>query len=396
MTSRTIGCVFLGVALAAIAGGCETRKSPAGPTPPCTFTLSSPAATVASEGGEHRVTVDTQSSCAWTAAAAVSWITVTAGASGRGQGAVTYVVAANTTPSPRTGTMTIATQTHTVTQDGRPPVTCTYDLSPSTADFTKDGGTATFSVAAPAECPWTARSSASWVVVSGDGSGMGPGSVSFTVSRHTDTDARSATIEVADRAFRVNQSGDAGACLYSAAPVAFSPCMPGGTVTVSVVTQNSCPWTATSGTSWLTLAGGGSRSGSGSISIAYSDNYDAPREGVVMVRWPTPTAGQNIHVAQAGCRYGVSRKTIDIDAAGGTATFDVIQQSDPTECGGATQDRCLWTARPEASWITITSSMPRAGDNPVVFAVQPNDSTSPRTGVIVVRDQVVTVTQKGR
>ena len=91
-----------------------------------------------------------------------------------------------------------------------------------------------------------------------------------------------------------------------------------------------------------------------------------------MVRWPTPTAGQNIRVAQAGCRYGVSRTAIGIVAAGGSSSFDVVQQSDPTECGGATQDRCVWTARSEVPWITITSSMPRSGDNPVAFTVAAN------------------------
>jgi hypothetical protein len=126
------------------------------------------------------------------------------------------------------------------------------------------------------------------------------------------------------------------------------------------------------------------------------DNYDAPREGIVMVRWPTATAGQNIRIAQAGCRYAVSRTAITMAAGGGTATFDVIQQSDPTQCGGATQDRCLWTARSDVPWITITSSMPRTGDEPVAFNVAANDSTAARTGRITVRDKVVTVTQSGK
>ena len=49
----------------------------------------------------------------------------------------------------------------------------------------------------------------------------------------------------------------------------------------------------------------------------------------------------------------------------------------------------------DPAWITITSSMPRTGDNPVAFTVAPNASTSSRTGTITVRDQVVTITQKG-
>jgi hypothetical protein len=115
-----------------------------------------------------------------------------------------------------------------------------------------------------------------------------------------------------------------------------------------------------------------------------------------MVRWPTPTAGQNIHVAQAGCRYAVSKTAIDIGATGGPASFDVLQQSDPVECGSATQDRCVWTARSEVPWITITTSMPRSGDNSVSFTVAANDGATPRTGRIVVRDKVVTVAQAGK
>ena len=113
-----------------------------------------------------------------------------------------------------------------------------------------------------------------------------------------------------------------------------------------------------------------------------------------MVRWPTPTAGQNLRVAQAGCRYALSQSAFSLTAAGGTGTFSVIQQSDPTECGGATQDRCVWTAQSQVPWITITSSMPRSGDNPVAFSVERNNA-APRTGTIVVRDKVVTITQAG-
>src|SRR6476661_10560781 len=130
--------------------------------------------------------------------------------------------------------------------------------------------------------------------------------------------------------------------------------------------------------------------------MAFPDNYDAPRDGIVMVRWPTPTAGQNIRVTQAGCLYAVSRSAFSFTASGGSGTFDVFQQSEPNTCGGATQDRCVWTAQSDVAWITITSSMPRSGDNPVAFAVGVNDSTAARVGTIVVRDQVVTVTQAGK
>jgi hypothetical protein len=207
---------------------------------------------------------------------------------------------------------------------------------------------------------------------------------------------RSGTIVIADRRFTVRQAGDVGGCQYSVAPVVVPVCMAGGTLTTAITTQTSCPWTAIPNVPWLSVSSGTSGSGSASISINYSDNYDAPREGILMVRWPTPTAGQNVRVAQAGCRYAVSQSTFSFISSGGTGSFNVIQQSDPTECGGATQDRCVWTAQSQVPWITITSSMPRSGDNPVAFSVALNDSPSPRAGTIVVRDKVVTITQAGR
>ena len=66
------------------------------------------------------------SGCNWTAtvsSSASSWITITSGASGSGNGTVTYAVAGNSSASSRTGTMTIAGQTFTVTQaPGAAPV----------------------------------------------------------------------------------------------------------------------------------------------------------------------------------------------------------------------------------------------------------------------------------
>ena len=56
------------------------------------------------------------------------WITVTAGATGSGNGTVNYSIAANAGTTSRTGTMTIGGQTFTVTQAGVP---CVSTLSPS-------------------------------------------------------------------------------------------------------------------------------------------------------------------------------------------------------------------------------------------------------------------------
>jgi len=56
-------------------------------------------------------------SCAWTATANAPWLTVTNGATGTGNGKVTFDVASNSGRE-RTGTLTVGGQTFTVKQDG--------------------------------------------------------------------------------------------------------------------------------------------------------------------------------------------------------------------------------------------------------------------------------------
>jgi len=64
------------------------------------------------------VTVSPSSdSCKWTASSNVSWASISSGASGTGNGTVTYMVQANTTSNKRTGTLNIAGQTFNLIQD---------------------------------------------------------------------------------------------------------------------------------------------------------------------------------------------------------------------------------------------------------------------------------------
>lgn len=379
----------------AVATACERGKSPAAPDPVCTFAIAPASQSVEATGGSATVTVTAGAGCAWTAASAAAWLAVTSGATGSGPGVVTYEVAANPSTEPRTTTLTVAGHGHAVAQKGRVAPACAFTLSPVEARFGSDAGSGTFAVETAPGCDWQAASSASWLrVVSG--AGPGPGAVSYSVARNTAVTGRSATITVAGQSFRVIQSGDVGSCEYSVAPVTFSPCMPAGTSVAAITTTANCPWTATASVGWLTVTGGASGEGSGQVTVRYGDNYDAPREGVVMVRWPTPTAGQNIRIAQAGCVYALSQTALEVAAAGTTATVNVVQQAVPSACGGPLQDRCVWTARSDVSWIVITSSMPRAGDNPVSFRVDPNAGSAPRTGRVTVRDQALTVTQAGQ
>lgn len=388
------GWAPLALLLALVA--CDRASSPVAPSPACTFAVSPLSQSFASDGGTGSVTVTTTPQCSWSAASASGWIAVTTGASGTGTGTVGYSVSANPSAESRTGSLTVAGQPVAVTQVAREALPCTFAVSPDHARARNDPGSGTFTVAAPAGCAWEAISSAAWLTVGAGSPGIGNGSVSYSYTRNQGPTERTGTITVANQTFRVVQQGDVDVCTYVVDPATFAPCMTGGVVTASVRTAAGCPWTATSSVAWLGIDSGSSGSGSGSITIRFGDNYDAPREGVVMVRWPTPTAGQNIRVTQAGCVYAVTRDAIDVGAAGGTTTFDVLQQSQPTLCGGPMQDQCVWTARSEVPWIVVTTSMPRSGDNRVSLAVAANPAASARTGRVTVRNRTVTITQAGQ
>ncbi len=82
----------------------------------CAYSLSPTSQTFPPSGGIGGVGVFTAAECAWTAASTVPWITLISAASGSGNGSVSYTVGANPLSTQRTGTITIADQTFTVTQ----------------------------------------------------------------------------------------------------------------------------------------------------------------------------------------------------------------------------------------------------------------------------------------
>ena len=84
----------------------------------CSFVIVPGSQNFAYGGGTGSVGVTASSaSCNWSAASNASWISISSGSAGTGNGVVVYSVAANLAASVRTGTMTVAGQTVTITQD---------------------------------------------------------------------------------------------------------------------------------------------------------------------------------------------------------------------------------------------------------------------------------------
>jgi len=84
----------------------------------CTYSISPTSQSFNASGGSGTVNVTTPSGCSWTATSNASWLVITSNSSVTGNGVVNYSVSANTNASSRTGTLTIAGKTFTVTQSG--------------------------------------------------------------------------------------------------------------------------------------------------------------------------------------------------------------------------------------------------------------------------------------
>ena len=83
----------------------------------CVTSLSSTSLTVTGGGGSGSFNVTAAGSCNWTAVPSDSFVAITSGASGTGNGTVTFSVASNNGP-PRTASIAVGGQLFTITQGG--------------------------------------------------------------------------------------------------------------------------------------------------------------------------------------------------------------------------------------------------------------------------------------
>ena len=126
-------------------------------------------------------------------------------------------------------------------------------------------------------------------------------------------------------------------------------------------------------------------------------NYEAPpRQGNIEVRWPTPTAGQNVRVSQSGCFYSIGQKTLSVPAAGGDYTITAVGYSDNNACEGPLQDGCTWTAVSSASWVTVLNPGRHGGLDYLFIRVSANATGLTRTATITVHDQILRIEQAAR
>jgi hypothetical protein len=371
--------VILAAVITVAACGTSATTSTAPSSIKCTIALATSPTALARGGGTGAVTVTTTPECAWTASSEANWIAGVAPASGQGNGHVEFLVAANPAATVRLADIVVNTSRIQVRQEASG---CGFALATRSQTFSATGGpgAATLSTT-PDGCSWTATSQVDWIAITSGEGGAGNGTVSFLVQANNGPE-RSGSLTIAGQTFTVREGGVAGSCTYALSPPTQIISTAGGAGTpVSMVAPAGCAWTASADVPWITIAAGGSGTGSGSIPFSVAANTGAARSGTITAGGQEVTVTQAIGVAPT-CLYILNAGSQTINAAGGPGT----------PVGVSTSQGCGWSASANVSWIMLTGGS-GTGSGTIAFSVAANTGAARRGTVTVTGGQGFTVDQ---
>ena len=261
---------------------------------PCSYSILPVSESIPSSGGGGNVAVTTQGGCIWKAISNDAWIMVVFGTeNGIGSGSTSYTVQANTSTTPRTGTITIAGQTFTVMQAGVP---CEFSIEPRGKLFGEIGAEDTFQITTSAGCDWTAATTQDWIFISSEESGTGPGTISYGVRDNLTGSPREGRITVDGLSFAIVQDGGTlGDCVYVVTPSAASFSAAGGKGNFQIITEERCAWDAIPQVNWITVTSQVVGIGTNTITYNVKPNpTSAGRAGIILI------GGQQFKVKQKG------------------------------------------------------------------------------------------------
>jgi YVTN family beta-propeller protein len=363
-TQSSIGAYPFGVAIA----------PPSGPV--CTYSLSQNSASFPASGGSSSVNVITQAGCSWTAVSNQGWSQITGGASGSGNGTVSFSASSNGSSIPLSGTLTIAGQSFSITVAGVP---CSYSLSSTSITLGSAGGTGSVNVTAPSGCGWNAGSNQGWSQITGGASGNGNGTVTYSVNANAGSTTLTGTLTIAGLTFTITETGVS--CSYSLSSTSITLGSAGGSGSVNVTAPSGCNWTAVSNQGWSQITGGASGSGNGTVT--YSVN---PNGGNTTLTGTLTIASQTFTITETGlaCSYSLSSNGSSVGSGSGAGSVNVT-------AGGS----CGWNATSDSQWLSITAGFSGNGNGTVSFSWTANPGTASRTGNLTVGGQNYALTQAG-
>lgn len=168
----------------------------------CDLSASNSPTSFTSSGGSGTVSVTTARDCAWTAGTESPWIAITGARTGQGDAAISYTVSPNQVPSPRTGAITIGTQTVTLSQAAAP---CLFSLSRAGETIGAAGGRLAFDLTTLSGCSWSASTGENWIAIVSGQSGTASGTIGISVAANLGG-ARTGRVVAGGQTYTVSQN----------------------------------------------------------------------------------------------------------------------------------------------------------------------------------------------
>ncbi len=260
-----------------------------------------------------------------------------------------------------------------------PAITCTYNVTPLTLDFPVGGSQEGVTVNAGAGCAWTAVSNNPWITVS-PASGSGTGTVLVTTGANTTGAEEIGSALIAGSAVNITQNGPV-VCTFSVSPLSLAFPATGGAAQALTISasSNTCPWTASSSLSWLSL---NVTSGTGSATVLATA---LPNSNPQNLTGNITVAGQSIPVSEAGttaCSFTVAPSSLLFIANGGSQNITL----------SASGVSCAWTASisETGTWASVSPSSGTGGGTVTVTAAG-NGSGGVKNATLNIAGQVVTI-----
>ncbi len=304
-----------------------------------------------------------QSNTDWTVSSASSWITLSPD-KGNGDGTVKVTAAENPNTASRVGVIHL-TQTGldidvtvTVTQEGK-----TFDVDATQLVFDDQQSTQTINI--ETDGTWQATTTDSWITVS-PSTASGNSTLSVAVSENTSDEDRigNVTVTMADRTINI-VVGQIGKFFTVSNDLLTYPSK-GGTIEVSISTNDS--WTAKveDGSTWLALS---ETKGYGAVNVKVvaTDNPSVNPRTATLVFETAHNQNVKIMVTQNARYLDVDTRDILFYSKGGTSEVFTVSAD------------CTYKITCSDTWFTVSQS-----NNTFTVVATENTSSEPRTGTITI------------
>lgn len=333
----------------------------------------------AASGGTDTISLSAPGGCTWTAVSNDPWITVTGGASGSGNGTVSYSVAANAGNAPRTGTITIGSNLFAV-QQSAPGVVVEEDLGNGIPpgwivvdEGIGGGNAATWTTANP--CSQSFPSLIAPPFLSVDVSCSGPGSAQDEqlILPPLDLSGMGRVLLQFNTQFKLDQG-------------------PTHTGDVDVSLDN--------GVNWVNVLRLQTADAMPVTKVVDLTSFIAANPSNVLIRFhyygqlpnrPGQSKGGNRPTGGTDVIWPIDNLTlqsfainpfnVNFGVAGGTGSVDVQVAS-----------TTVWTARSNVNWITAVTSG-GTGSGSAAYSVAANLTGTPRIGTMTIAENTFTVNQ---